>query len=384
MFPRLVEPVPTQSFFLFGARGTGKSTFLREFFSQQPRIEWIDLLNSAQEEAFSLDPERLERIVQASSPDWVVVDEVQKVPRLLNVVHRLIESTRVRFALTGSSARKLKAGQANMLAGRAFWNHLYPLTQREMGEAFDLHDCLRWGSLPKVISFQTDLERQEFLRTYVQVYLKEEVWSEQLVRKLETFRKFLPVAAQANGHILNASSVARDVGCDVKTVQSYFQILEDTLVGFLLEPYSTSIRRAISGKPKFYFFDIGVQRALARLLQVPPVPQTSLYGETFEHFIILECQRLNAYLRKDFAFSYLKTKDDVEIDLIVERPGQPLALIEIKSTNQLRPDKLRRFLSISRDFPEAEAYCFSQDPARQRVEHVTALPWQDGLTALFS
>ena len=382
MIQRMVKPLLSRSFFLFGARGTGKSTLLRELFGTGDGVIWLDLLKPDLEEEYSLDPGRLARVI---FPDtrWVIIDEVQKVPKLLDVVHDLIESTQVKFALTGSSARKLKAGQANTLAGRAFLNHLFPLTCIELGESFALHDCLHWGSLPALLTLPDDLSRQEFLRSYAQVYLREEVWAEQLVRKLETFRKFLPVAAQMNGHILVASQIARDVGCDIKTVQSYFQILEDTLIGFMLEAYHTSIRRAISGKPKFYFFDIGVQRALARLTQLPVQPGTSLYGETFEHFLILEFHRLNAYLRKDFQFSYLRTKDDVEIDLIVERPGQPLALIEIKSTAQLRPEKLRRFLSISKDFPGAESFCLSQDPQKQRIDHVTALPWRRGLEAIF-
>jgi predicted AAA+ superfamily ATPase len=386
MFRRLIQPLPSQSFFLFGARGTGKSTFLRQFFDDQPDVLWIDLLNPEQEEAYSLDPRRLERLVLARQPQpgWVVLDEIQKVPRLLDSVHRLIESTRVRFALTGSSARKLKAGKANMLAGRAYWNNLFPLTWQELGGSFDLDSCLRWGSLPRVVTLGSELERAEYLRTYSQVYLKEEVWAEQLVRKLDGFRKFLPIAAQMNGQIVVASRIARDTGCDLKTVQSYFQILEDTLVGFMLEAYETSLRKSVSGKPKFYFFDIGVQRALARLLHLPPTPQTSLYGETFEHFLILECYRLNAYHRTDYHLYHLKTKDGVEIDLILERPGEPLILIEIKSTRSIRPEKLRRFLHLSRDFSGARCFCFSQDETPQRIEHVSALHWTEGLRELFS
>jgi predicted AAA+ superfamily ATPase len=382
MVERLAGPLLSRSFFLFGARGTGKSTLLREIFADVENVLWLDLLDPNQEEAYSLDPGRLARLIEPNT-QWVVIDEVQKTPKLLDVVHQLIESTQVKFALTGSSARKLKAGQANMLAGRAFLNHLFPLTSSELGDFFELEHCLNWGSLPALLTLPDDLSKREYLRSYTQVYLKEEVWAEQLVRKLDLFRKFLPVAAQMNGQILVASQVARDVGCDVKTVQSYFQILEDTLLGFMLEAYDTSIRKAISGKPKFYFFDLGVRRALARQTQIPVIPQTSLYGETFEHFVMLEFHRLNSYLRKDFQFSYLRTKDDVEIDLIVDRPGQPLALIEIKSTQQLRPEKLRRFLSISKDFPGAQSYCFSQDPQRQRIEHVVALPWQEGLELIF-
>ncbi|MBI3930373.1 MAG: ATP-binding protein [Armatimonadetes bacterium] len=381
MFPRLIHPLLSRSFFLFGARGTGKSTLLRQLFAGRGDVFWIDLLDPVQEEGFALDPARLERL--GGGYEWIVIDEVQKLPKLLDLVHRLIESRGIKFALTGSSARKLKAGQANMLAGRAFLNHLYPLTATELGERFSLAEAMHWGTLPGLLALTDDLERSEFLRSYAQVYLKEEVWSEHLVRRLDPFRKFLPVAAQSNGQIVVASKIARDVGCDPKTIKSYFEILEDTLLGFLLEPYDTSIRRATSGKPKFYFFDLGVQRALARLLQTPVTPATSLYGDTFEHFLMLEFVRLNAYLRKDFRFSYLRTKDDVEIDLIIDRPGQPLALLEFKSTDRVRPDKLRRFLSISQDFQGAEAFCLSQDPVPQKIQHVTALSWREGLANIF-
>ncbi|MBM3461296.1 MAG: ATP-binding protein [Armatimonadetes bacterium] len=380
MVPRLCQPLLSRSFFLFGARGTGKTTLLRSIFGDRRDVFWIDLLDPLQEDAYALDPGRLERL---QGHEWIVIDEVQKLPVLLDQVHRLIESRGIKFALTGSSARKLKAGQADMLAGRAFLNELHPLTALEQGDRFSLDEAMHWGTLPGLLSMHSDLERQEYLRSYTQVYLKEEVWSEHLVRRLDSFRKFLPVAAQSNGQIVVASKIARDVGCDPKTVLNYYAILEDTLLGFLLEPYDTSIRKAVSGKPKFYFFDLGVQRALARLLQTPLTPATSLYGETFEHFVILEVMRLNAYLRKDFRFYYLRTKDDVEIDLIVDRPGQPLALLEIKSTDRIRPDKLRRFLAISRDFPNAEAFCWSQDPATQKIDHVIARPWREGLERLF-
>ena len=384
MVQRLCLPSTSHSFFLFGARGTGKSTLLRQLLKDAPEVLWIDLLDPNQEDAFALDPGRLKRMVAArESTSWVVIDEVQKVPRLLDVVHGLIESSSIKFALTGSSARKLKAGHANMLAGRALVNHLFPLSWAELGEAFSLEQCLAWGSLPGLLGHSDDATRREFLTSYAQVYLREEVWAEQLVRKLDLFRKFLPVAAQMHGLVINASQVARDVGCDVKTVQSYFQILEDTLVGLHLEAFHTSVRQSIGGKPKFYFFDGGVQRALSRMLQVPLVPRTSAYGEAFESFLVLEFHRLNAYLRKDFRFSFLRTKDDVEIDLIVERPGQPMALLEFKSTDRLQAEKLSRFAGISKDFPGAECYCLSQDPEEQKFGHITALPWQSGLKRIF-
>ncbi|HCU24010.1 MAG TPA: ATPase, partial [Deltaproteobacteria bacterium] len=175
---------------------------------------WIDFLDPLQEDLFTRNPQELAAQIQAKGKNlsWVVLDEIQKVPKLLNVVHQLIESTPLKFALTGSSARKLKRGAANLLAGRAFVNHLYPLLHQEMGEAFDLSKALRWGTLPKIPQFTADDEKKEYLRAYTLTYLKEEIAAEQIVRNLDPFRRFLPIAAQASGEILNFSNIARDVG----------------------------------------------------------------------------------------------------------------------------------------------------------------------------
>lgn len=261
---------------------------------------------------------------------------------------------------------------------------MFPLTHLELGQQFDLQSALEWGSLPQHLSLLSPDAKRDYLRAYTQTYLKEEVWSEQLVRRLEPFRKFLPVAAQCNGLILNASQVARDVGCDIKTVQNYFSILEDTLIGFFLQPYHSSVRKTLAGKPKFYFFDTGVQRALSRLLTVPLLPQTSHYGQVFEHFVILEMVRLNSYLKSDFEFSYIQTKDGAEIDLVVDRPGRPLALVEINSTTQLRADKLRNFLKLADDLPGSRQFILSQDPSPQKFGQARAYQWKEGIQQIFS
>jgi predicted AAA+ superfamily ATPase len=205
-----------------------------------------------------------------------VIDEVQKAPKLLDQIHYEIEKRQIKFALTGSSARKLRRGGANLLAGRALMNHLYPLTHRELAADFVLQDVLQWGSLPEIFSAPSDLVRQEYLKTYVDSYLKEEILQEQLVRNVVPFRKFLPVAAQMNGKILNFSSMAKDLGVDWSTVKNYYQILEDTWLGFNLPIYHRSLRKQQLKGQKFYLFDLGVQRALERNLKVP-------VGRTFKH-----------------------------------------------------------------------------------------------------
>ena len=245
MLGRTINLVKNHSFFLFGARGTGKTSLLKELFPKNSHF--IDLLNLETEARYQLDPESLSRDLAELGPSvkHVVIDEIQKVPKLLDVVHRKIEEHRLHFILTGSSARKLKRGAANLLAGRAFVFHLFPFTAQEIGEEFDLHGALTFGTLPLASTLNDDRERRLFLKAYANTYLKEEVWGEQLIRKIEPFRKFLQVAAQSHGQIVNYSTIAQDVGVDDVTVKNYFSILEDTLVGILLPAYSGSARKQL-------------------------------------------------------------------------------------------------------------------------------------------
>jgi predicted AAA+ superfamily ATPase len=383
MIQRLLDPLKSKSFFLFGARGTGKSTFLRHFFASEHPL-WIDLLDPEEEDRLSRRPGELSERIGAAGKAlrWVVVDEVQKVPKLLDVVHSQIEKGGCKFALTGSSARKLKHHHTNLLAGRALINELHPFTQVELESAFDMDSALRLGTLPGLTTCGSEEERKAFLRAYALTFLKEEIWSEHVIRNLDPFRRFLEVAAQCNGEIINFTNIARDVRADVKTVQSYFQILEDTLVGILLEPFHNSLRKRQAQAPKFYLFDTGVKRALDRTLNLGLQSGTYDYGRAFEHFVILEALRLNSYRRKDYRFSYLRTKDGAEIDLIIERPGLPTALIEIKSTERVDDRDTRMVERFARDLPGSKAFCFSRDPKAKTIGTVTALPWQDGLRSV--
>lgn len=378
MFPRSIDLPTQQSFFLFGARATGKSTLVHQRFP--PESTWfLDLLLPSVEELYSREPDRLYHEVMAlpARVDTVVVDEIQKLPRLLDVIHKCIFETRKRFVLTGSSARKLKHGSANLLAGRAFERTLHPLTREELGAAFELDSVLRWGSLPEVVQLG-EVDRADYLRAYSRGYLKEEVWGEHLIRRLDPFRRFLEVAAQHNGLILNFSSIARDVGADPKTVREYYQILEDTLVGFILEPYENSLRKRVHKAPKFYFFDLGVTRALQNLLTQPIPSGTSAYGELFEHFVILEFLRREAYRPRDYRFYYLATERN-EVDLVIERPGQPTALVEVKSSIRVRKEQMRSLLSLEDAIPGCQLYCVSQDAGRRQIGPITALHWEEAL-----
>jgi len=368
---------------LFGARGTGKSTFLKHHFANK-KVLWIDLLDPEQEDRYARRPAELaEQLhVMAVPPEWVVIDEVQKVPRLLDVVHAEIERGKVKFALTGSSARKLKHQHTNLLAGRASVYNIFPFTAVELGDAFDLDSALGFGTLPGLQACSTPEDRNDLLRAYALTYLKEEVWSEHLVRTLDPFRRFLEIAAQTNGEIVNFTNIARDVGADVKTVQSYFQIMEDTLVGFLLEPFHGAVRKRQAQSPKFYLFDPGVKRALTRMLTVEFRPGTYDYGRAFEHFIVVEALRRSSYRKNDFVFSYLRTKDGAEVDLIVERPGKAPVLLEIKSGDRVDERDTRGMERFLADMPGAMGLCLSRDPVPKLIGHVRALPWNEGLLEL--
>jgi len=387
MLPRLLKLPKNQSLFLFGARGTGKSTLVEDQFDHE-RCLYLNLLNPEQESRYSQNPNDLyaEIKILPANKTHIIIDEVQKIPKLLDIVHDMIEETNKIFILTGSSARKLKRGGANLLAGRAFVYHLFPFSFLELGDKFNLDTALRWGTLPKCVFYEKEDEKKRFLQAYTYTYLKEEIWAEHHIKNLDPFRKFLEVSAQCNGKIINYANIARDVGVSDKTVNEYFSILEDTLIGYILEPFHHSFRKRLSLKSKFYYIDTGVVRALSKQLSVPLVRGTSAYGDAFEHFIITECKKLADYYNLEYQFSYLKTKDDAEIDLVVERPGLPILFIEIKSSKNISEIDISSFINLTRDFSKiepCEAVCFSNDPNAKQLEMVTVYPWQQGIRKYF-
>jgi predicted AAA+ superfamily ATPase len=376
MVHRLAKLSKSQSFFLFGARGTGKSTLIRA----TPFLvgaAYFDLLDLDLEQELVLHKSSFaEKLSTLKKGSWVIIDEVQKIPSLLDVVHSFMESHKLKFALTGSSSRKLKRGGANLLAGRAVLFSLFPFTATELRDRFDLNQALRWGTLPKIFELESDVDKSRFLKSYVQTYLKEEIVAEQLVRNLDPFRMFLPIAAQMNGQVINYSNISRDTGVDYKTIQNYFQILEETYVGFFLESHSRSVRKAQRQSPKFYFFDTGVVSAISGKLTRPLQAQTSDYGSAFESWFINECVRHNSYYELDFKFSYLRTKDDVEVDLIIERPDGSISLVKIKSSEKIDDRHLRHLERFALDFPTAQLICVSQEKHAKKIGSVTVLPWQ--------
>lgn len=385
MVGRLIKLNTSESLFLFGARGTGKSTLLHEQFSKEGSALWIDLLRDEDEDEYRRFPSRLSERLATGDFKTVVIDEVQKNPKLLDIVQLEIEKNKgVQFILSGSSARKLKRGGANLLAGRAFTFKLFPLTHVELGASFNLIQALQIGTLPKLLQYSDTLDYNRYLKSYVKTYLREEIIAEQIIRKISPFQDFLEVSAQMNGKIINFSKIAGEVGVDEKTIKTYYDVLVDTLVGVYLPSFHRSIRKRQRKAPKFYLFDPGVKRALANTLHLMLDPSTFEFGNAFEYFLILEFFRLNSYTEHDFRLSYLRTKDDAKIDLIIERPGSSDLLVEIKYYDRLRDSDTRTLKSFldSWDRP-AEALLLSRDPSQAIINNVRCLPWNVGLREIF-
>ena len=385
MYQRLLNPILDNSFFLFGARGTGKTSWLKENIDLKNSV-WIDLLDEEEYFRYTKRPQTLVEIIPPDHPKkaLIVIDEIQRVPNLLNYVHKLIEDKKYIFALTGSSARKLKRSGSNLLAGRALLNKLHPLTSFELAKNFDLLAVLNWGALPTVHHKGSFKFKSNYLKTYVQTYLRQEIKEEQIVRNLAPFINFLEIATQANGQILNFSKMADQCGVDSHAINRYFEILVDTMLGFYLEPYHTSVRQRQVQHSKFYFFDLGVKRALEGMLTVPIIERGgTAFGDAFEHFFILELIRLNDYCETDYKFSYLRTGSGVEFDVIVERPGLDKILIEIKSSDEIEESIVKKREELRKDLLPNEFWVVSREKRKRYLGSAVIMPWQLALKELF-
>lgn len=385
MFPRLLNLPKSNSYFLFGPRQVGKTSLVTSSLKAE-RVLKYDLLDSKEYFRLIARPalfaEELMKV--KGSIDFVVIDEVQRVPALLDEVHRFIEMPNPPvFVLTGSSARKLKRSGTNMLGGRAWTLRLHPLTYREMAADFDLMRVLELGSLPKIATINDD-DAKQTLRSYVETYLKEEIEAEALVRATGVFVRFLHLASHESGAILNYSTLSRDTGTSAKTIKEYYKILEDTLIGRFLPAFSRSARKRLVAHPKFYLFDTGVQRALTKKLTVPLQHATSEYGLLFEHFIINEVFRLNDYLQKDHEFSYYRTEHGAEVDLIIETPAGECFAVEIKSTENPSLSDVRSGLkSFKEVVPHARLICVCNALRMREADGIEIWPWQQFFDAIY-
>jgi predicted AAA+ superfamily ATPase len=386
MLTRVIKIPESLDFFLFGPRATGKTTLLSELFQPQTTFT-VNLLLPEVLEQMLENQHAFRQTLEAlpATINTVIIDEVQRIPGLLDVVQDLIQKERFRFILTGSSARKLKRGHANLLGGRAVTRTLGPLSFFEIPNtpaAFE--SKLFWGGLPKVFLAKNNEERCDLLRAYVQTYLAEEVVAEQLVRQLNPFRKFLQIAAQMNGQIINCNAIGRDIGTSHNTVSSYFEILEDTLIGFSLPAYHTSLRKRVRSKSKFFLFDTGVCRALARTLEHHPQQGTSAYGTLFEHMLIVEFRTLASYLKPDWEMSFYQTASGNEIDLIIDAGGGEIYAIEIKSALDISKVNLNSEISLLEEIQSSKKIVLSRDPLRKKISNnVVAMHWRDGLIEIF-
>ena len=364
---RRLQLAPNRSHLLLGPRRVGKSTYLRAAF---PDAEWIDLLDTDKYYEYARRPALLhERF--ATRPRTIVIDEVQRVPDLLFEVHRLIEGTKNRFVLCGSSARKLRQQGVTNLAGRLRSAQLYPLTAAEI-PAYDLMERLQWGCLPPVV-FSDD--PQQDLRDYGGEYLREEVVAEGLVRNLQAFANFLETAALSNAQVISFASVARDCGVSTKTAQEYFQILEDTLVGTLLQPWTRAKKRRSMLAPKFYYFDCGLVNTLLRRTLAPTGPEV---GTAFEQFIVLETLAARGYDKRFEKVRFWRAYGGYEVDLLLDDH----TAIEIKA-GRVRPEELKGLRALREELKLKRMWVVSRERHRRTLEGgIEVLPWREYLEAL--
>lgn len=360
-----------KSFFLFGPRSTGKSTLVKEQLLNSAGI--IDLLDSRLFLRLSSAPHEIEEIIDALEASLVVVDEIQRIPELLNEVHRLIENRKIRFLLTGSSARKLKRGNANLLAGRVWEARLYPLTWKEIPE-FNLERYLLYGGLPSVYLGEYP---EEELDAYVNTYLKEEIMAEGLIRNLPPFARFLKTISLANGEIVNFTKLGNDCQVAASTVREYISLLEDTLVGFLLPAWIESKKRKAVKSGKFYFFDPGVTHALSGTQTLDR--NSDLYGKSFEQFIGMEIRAYLGYKRLKSSLSYWRSTHGHEVDFLI---GDKIA-IEVKSSKRVTSADFKGLKVLSEEEIFSDFYLVSQDPVETKKNNIYTIHWKNFLEKLW-
>lgn len=374
MYIRLLNPAPNHSYFLFGPRGTGKTTWIR---SHYPKAVYIDLLQTNIYSKLQANPEILESYIPRNFNNFIIIDEVQRIPELLNEVHRLIESPKhYKFILTGSSARKLRRQGVNLLAGRAYTYNIYPLIIQELGEDFDLQKSLRFGTLPAIYSNNNP---DRYLQSYLSTYLEQEINQEGMTRNLGAFYRFLQVASYSQGSPLNTSSIAREVGVKNKVVDNYFTILIDLLIGSFLPAFTRRAKRRLVSKPKFYLFDSGIYNTARPKGYLDK--DSEIDGISLETLFLNHLKAVNEYHSLEYSFSYFRTASGLEVDFIAYGP-RGFHAFEIKLSKNIHSKHLKGLRAFSRDYPEAKLHLLYTGDKELYFENIIVTPIETALSNL--
>lgn len=375
MFQRLlnISPELEQSFFLFGPRGVGKTSWIKKKY--QDAI-YFDLLNGDTYGELLARPVRLGEKISEKYNGWVIIDEIQKIPALLNEVHRLIEDRKLRFILTGSSARSLRRKGVNLLAGRALTYYMYPLTAVELGNDFAIAKSLQYGHLPSAV---THREPRKYLLSYLKTYLREEVLQEGLTRNLALFTRFLEVASFSEGAMLSYTEIAREVGSNRHTISNFFDILEDLLVAFRLPLFCKRAKRTAIAHPKFYFFDVGVYRVIRPkgLLDVP----AEIDGAALETLFLQEAKAHNDYCELEYGFYYWRNELQQEVDFVLYG-NNGFHAFEIKRKDKLYSSDFINLKAFAKEYPEAKLYLLYGGYEEYLEGDIRVLPFKQALLQL--
>lgn len=370
---QIFEGLGKESAFFWGARQTGKTTLLKHQF---PNSIYIDFLINSDFQRFSSNLDLLRQIVEANKPEQaVIIDEIQRLPDLLNEVHWLIVNKGTQFILSGSGPRKILRSGVNLLGGRALRYELYPLVYPEIDD-FDLQKVLNWGTLPR--HYLSD-HPKKLLSAYIGSYLRDEIIAEAKLRNVGAFAKFLESAAFSNGEIVNYSNIAGDCGVSSVTVKEYFGILEDTLIGRFVQAYTKKAKRRIVSSPKFYYFDIGVANYL--LNQGEIAEKTEAYGKAFEHFVYLELYAFLRYRDLNIEITYWRTSSQVEVDFVI---GDAKIAIEVKSTDNVQNRHLKGLKSFAEDYKTDRLILVSNDKYYRKTGSIEIMPIEHFLNELWS
>lgn len=370
---QIFEGISKESAFLWGARQTGKTTLLKNLF---PDSIYIDLLLNSEFLRFTQNQDLLIQIIEANKPTKpVIIDEIQRIPNLLNEVHWLITNTNTQFILSGSSPRNILRSGVNLLGGRSLRYELYPLIYKEV-DNFNLIKALNFGLIPRHYLSENP---KKLLSAYIGSYLRDEIVAEAKIRNINAFAKFLESAAFSNGEIVNYSNIATDCGVSSVTVKEYFQILEDTLIGRFLPAYTKKAKRRIINAPKFYFFDIGLSNFLLKRNNIDFKSEN--FGKAFEHFIYLELFAHSKYSDLNYDISYWRTASQIEVDFIL---GDSEIAIEVKASEMVNAKQIKNLINFAEEYEPKRLIVISNDKFYRKIEKIEIMPYQYFLEELWN